>query len=132
VKFVVDAQLPPALARVLRDSGCDAVAVREIGLRDATDSEIWHYAIQQEAAIITKDEDFADRCLYSQNQPVIVWLRIGNTSTQALLDWLIPALARNHEADPIWGPPDRGFMNGGVSANHQVVRRFDGGHIEKH
>ena len=90
MKFVVDAQLPPALARVLRDSGCDAVAVREIGLRNATDSEIWHYAIQQEAAIITKDEDFADRCLYSQNQPVIVWLRIGNTSTQALLDWLIP------------------------------------------
>jgi hypothetical protein len=42
------------------------------------------------------------------------------------------ALARNHEADPIWGPPDRGFMNGGVSANHQVVRRFDRGHIEKH
>jgi predicted nuclease of predicted toxin-antitoxin system len=33
VTFVVDAQLPPALARVLRDSGCDAVAVREIGLR---------------------------------------------------------------------------------------------------
>ena len=32
LKFVVDAQLPPALARVLRDSGCDAVAVREIGL----------------------------------------------------------------------------------------------------
>ncbi len=69
--FVVAAQLPPALARVLPDSGCDAVAVREIGLRDATDSEIWHYAIQREAAIITKDEDFAERCLYSQNQPVV-------------------------------------------------------------
>ena len=67
--FVVDAQLPPALARVLRHCGCDAVAVREIGLRDATDSEIWHYAIQRQAAIITKDEDFAERCLYSQNQP---------------------------------------------------------------
>lgn len=90
MRFVVDAQLPPALARVLRDSGCDAVAVREIGLRNATDSEIWHYAIQKEAAIITKDEDFAERCLYSQNQPVIVWLRIGNTSNQALTNWLIP------------------------------------------
>ena len=88
--FVVDAQLPPALAQVLRHSGCDAVAVREIELRDATDSELWHYAIQREAAIITKDEDFPERCLYSQNQPVVVWLRIGNTSNQALLNWLIP------------------------------------------
>jgi predicted nuclease of predicted toxin-antitoxin system len=65
VKFVVDAQLPPASARVLRDSGCDAVAVREIGLRDAKDSDIWHYAIKEEAAIITKDVDFADRCFFA-------------------------------------------------------------------
>jgi predicted nuclease of predicted toxin-antitoxin system len=90
VKFVVDAQLPPALARVLHDSGCDAVAVREIGLRDATDAAIWHYAVQEEAAIITKDEDFADRCLRTPKHPVIEWLRIGNTSTQALLAWLMP------------------------------------------
>ena len=56
MKFVVDAQLPPALARLLREAGCDAFAVREIGLREASDA----------AAIITKDEDFAERCLCSQ------------------------------------------------------------------
>jgi uncharacterized protein with PIN domain len=53
VKFVVDAQLPP-LARLLREAGCDAFAVREIGLREASDAEIWRYAVQQQAAIITK------------------------------------------------------------------------------
>jgi predicted nuclease of predicted toxin-antitoxin system len=51
VKFVVDAQLPPALARLLREVGCDAFAVREIGLREASDAEIWRYAVQQQAAI---------------------------------------------------------------------------------
>ena len=70
MKFVVDAQLPPALARLLRETGCDAFAVREIGLREATDAEIWRYAVQQQAVIITKDEDFAERCLYSRDQPV--------------------------------------------------------------
>jgi predicted nuclease of predicted toxin-antitoxin system len=64
--------------------------VREIGLREANDVEIWRYAVQQQAAIITKDEDFAERCLYSRDQPVIVWLRIGNTSNQALLRWYVP------------------------------------------
>ena len=90
MKFVVDAQLPPALARLLRETGYDAFAVREIGLREVTDAEIWRYAIQQQAVIITKDADFAERGLYSRDQPVIVWLRIGNTSNQALLRWFMP------------------------------------------
>ena len=46
MKFVVDAQLPPALARLLREAGCDAFAVREIGLREASDAEIWRYAVR--------------------------------------------------------------------------------------
>jgi predicted nuclease of predicted toxin-antitoxin system len=90
VKFIVDAQLPPALAQLLRQRGYDAVAVREIGLRDARDAEIWQYAIQHQAAIITKDQDFAERHLYSRDQPVVVWLRVGNTSNQALIRWFVP------------------------------------------
>jgi len=70
----------------------------EIGLREANDAEIWRYAVQQQAAIITKDEDFAERCLYSRDQPVIVWLRIGNTSNQALLRWFVPLWPENHAA----------------------------------
>ena len=70
--------------------------MREIGLREANDAEIWRYAVQQQAAIITKDEDFAERSLYSRDQPVIVWLRIGNTSGTVKL--VRAAVARNHPA----------------------------------
>ena len=49
MKFVIDAHLPPALARLLREADCDAFAVREIGLREASDAEIWRYAVQQQA-----------------------------------------------------------------------------------
>lgn len=45
MKFVVDAQLPPALARSLREAGHDVRAVRELGLREAEDSDIWNYAL---------------------------------------------------------------------------------------
>jgi predicted nuclease of predicted toxin-antitoxin system len=58
VKFLVDAQLPPAVARWLRDAGHDAQAVREAGLREAEDDAIWKHALAAGAAIITKDEDF--------------------------------------------------------------------------
>lgn len=45
MKFLVDAPLPPALARWLREAGHDAQAVREVNLRDAEDDEIWHHAL---------------------------------------------------------------------------------------
>lgn len=92
MKLIVDAQLPPVLAEELRKAGCDAVAVREIGLRDAKDSVIWDYALKHGAAIITKDEDFAERCLHSTNPPVVIWLRIGNATNLALLKWFLPIL----------------------------------------
>lgn len=44
MKFLVDAQLPPALARWLIEAGCEAQVVREIGLREADDGVIWRYA----------------------------------------------------------------------------------------
>ncbi len=90
VKFVVDAQLPPALARALREAGHDVHAVRDLGLRKAEDSDIWDYALANHAAVITKDQDFAELLLASRSAPAIVWLRIGNTSNRALLAWLLP------------------------------------------
>jgi len=90
VKFLVDAQLPPALARGLREVGYNVQAVRELGLREAEDDTIWDYALANQAVIITKDQDFADRLLSSRTAPIIVWLRIGNTSNRALLAWLLP------------------------------------------
>lgn len=92
MKLIVDAQLPPSLATALRQAGHDAVAVREIGLRDAKDSEIWQYALQNHAAILTKDEDFAERSLCSPNPPIVIWLRIGNATNASLRSWLLPLL----------------------------------------
>jgi len=64
--------------------------VREIGLREAKDGAIWQYALQNNAVIVTKDEDFAERCLASAQAPVIVWLRIGNATNPELLTWFRP------------------------------------------
>ena len=92
MKFLVDAQLPPAVARWLRDAGHDAQAVREVGLREAEDDVIWKHALTTKAVIITKDEDFPIRAQQSETSPVIVWLRIGNTSNHTLQLWLMPQL----------------------------------------
>lgn len=85
MRFLVDAQLPPALARLLTEQGHLAQHVADIGLRHAEDSSIWHYALDHHAVLVTKDEDFPHRHRQGIPAPVIVWLRIGNTSRKALL-----------------------------------------------
>jgi len=90
VRFLVDAQLPPALARWLTEAGCEAHAVREIGLRNADDGAIWRHAEAADCIIVTKDEDFAQRVHATENGPSVVWLRVGNTSNAALRAWFVP------------------------------------------
>jgi predicted nuclease of predicted toxin-antitoxin system len=88
VKFLLDAQMPPALARWLQEQGHEAQAVREVGLRDAEDGAIWMHAKQSGTIIVTKDEDFAVRAQRDPSGPVVVWLRVGNCSNAALRAWL--------------------------------------------
>lgn len=88
MKFLVDAQLPPALARWLTEAGHEAQAVRDIELRDADDGAIWRHAEAHGCVIVTKDEDFALRVQGTQSGPSVVWLRMGNTSNPALRAWL--------------------------------------------
>ena len=41
MRFIVDAQLPPALARFLASLGEEAIHVLDAGLLEADDGEIW-------------------------------------------------------------------------------------------
>lgn len=53
----IDAQLPPALAPSINDTfeAIEAYTARRLGLRDATDREIWEAARAAEAVVMTKD-----------------------------------------------------------------------------
>ncbi len=92
MRFLVDAQLPPALAAWPREAGHKAEAARDIGLLKADDSEIWQYALETGAVTITKDEDFSVRAQSPAHGPAIVWLRTGNTSNRVLRDKFMPRL----------------------------------------
>ncbi len=85
MRFLIDAQLPPALADWLRDKGHEAVAVRDIGLRDADDRAIWAKATLDQAVIITKDQDFALLAATAADGPQVLWVRTGNLVNRLLL-----------------------------------------------
>jgi predicted nuclease of predicted toxin-antitoxin system len=90
--FLVDAQLPPILARTMADAGYRARHVSDVGLLQAADMPIWEFACAQRCALITKDEDFVAIRQRAKHGVPVVWLRIRNSSKQALLAWFIPKL----------------------------------------
>ena len=90
MNFLVDAQLPPALARWIASQGHQAAHVVELGLQAADDGPIWEHARLHQSIIISKDEDFVDRWLLSQEPVPLLWIRKGNCSNQALQNWLTP------------------------------------------
>ena len=84
MRFLVDAQLPPALARWLAANGHDAQHVADFDLGGASDQVIWDKARTSQAAIITKDEDFLHLSCASPG-PAIIWITMGNTRRTELL-----------------------------------------------
>jgi predicted nuclease of predicted toxin-antitoxin system len=85
VIFLVDNQLPAALAQYLRKRGFDCQHVQEVGLGNALDNEICRYAELQERIIITKDEDFFYFAKQRDAKIKVIWVRLGNCRTPALL-----------------------------------------------
>jgi predicted nuclease of predicted toxin-antitoxin system len=81
----LDVQLPPSLGRWLRDNlALDAYSLKELGLRDATDAEIFAAAKKIEAVLVSKDSDFVDLVQRQGAPPQLVWLTCGNLTNARL------------------------------------------------
>ena len=85
----VDAHLSPEIAVWITNTfGVAAFALRDIGLRDAEDPEIFAAAKAQSVIVMTKDRDFADLVDRFGAPPQIIWLTCGNTSNARLREIL--------------------------------------------
>jgi len=81
MRIWIDAQLSPRIATWIVDTlGFQAVAVRDLGLRDSDDIEIFNSARDEDAIVLTKDRDFLDLLGRFGPPPKLVWLTCGNTS----------------------------------------------------
>lgn len=87
MRFLVEAQLPPALAKWLVLAGKEAWHVREIGMMSTPDALIFAEAVRRDAIVITKDTDFLVLADASRERaPVIIHVRIGNCTARYLLN----------------------------------------------
>ena len=81
----LDAQLPPALAPWISATfGVLVQPVRDIGLRDAKDIDIFQAARLANAVVMTKDADFTELVERLGVPPQVLWIRCGNTTNARL------------------------------------------------
>lgn len=84
MKLLFDQNISFRIAKKVQDIFPGSGQVRELGLEDSKDSEIWKFAKENGYAIVTFDSDFYDLGLVKGSSPKVVWLRSGNTSTHYL------------------------------------------------
>jgi predicted nuclease of predicted toxin-antitoxin system len=81
----VDAHLSPAIAKwISTELGHPAQPLRDLGLRDSKDKDIFAAAREAKAIMLTKDADFPEMVERLGPPPAVIWLTCGNTSKAAL------------------------------------------------
>jgi predicted nuclease of predicted toxin-antitoxin system len=94
VKVWLDAQLPPALCGWLASEfGLEAVPLRDLGLRDARDRDIFEAARAANVIVMSKDADFAELVMQRGPPPQILWVSCGNTTNEGLRQFLSGTLS---------------------------------------
>jgi predicted nuclease of predicted toxin-antitoxin system len=86
MKFLVDAQLPRRLAKMLRDAGHDAIHTLDLPGRNRTsDLEINRVSLQEQRVVITKDADFVDSYHLHRKPWKLVLVSTGNIANDELM-----------------------------------------------
>lgn len=90
MRIWVDAQLPQALASWMNCTfAVSAIALKDLGLRDAQDFAIFEAARVPGFVIMTKDSDFVDLVCRLGAPPQILWITCGNVTNRALQQLLL-------------------------------------------
>ncbi len=84
MKLLFDESLSPRLANALRASFPGSTHVHAIGYGGASDSVVWSYAHDGNFVIVTKDVDFSDRSTLHGHPPKVIWVRMGNSTTDRI------------------------------------------------
>jgi predicted nuclease of predicted toxin-antitoxin system len=93
VTLWLDNQLPPALVPWMRTTlSVDCIAVRDLKLQRASDSEIFHAARDARVVVMTKDGDFVDLLDQHGAPPQVILGNTSNARLRRLIETAWPAM----------------------------------------
>jgi len=89
VKILLDQNISFRVIGLLTSAFEKVDQVKTLGLTDASDKEIWDYALLNDYTIVTFDSDFIEIATLRGTPPKIVWLRFGNSSNLKIANKLL-------------------------------------------
>jgi predicted nuclease of predicted toxin-antitoxin system len=104
MKLLFDENLAVRLVGDLADIYPDSAHISALNLGGASDRAIWARAATDGFVLVTKDEDFQRLSVLLGPPPKVVWIRLGNCTTQDVARLLrfradeVTAFAEHHEA----------------------------------
>jgi predicted nuclease of predicted toxin-antitoxin system len=94
MRLLFDEQLSDALPAMLEDVFPGSLHVRTLAGVGASDERVWALAIEHGCILVSKDEDLHRLSVLRGAPPKVVWIRLGNCTTQTVAE-----LLRRHESD---------------------------------
>lgn len=91
-RLLLDQNLSFKISKGIKDLFPDSKHISDLKLENRNDFEIWNFAQSNNYCIVTFDSDFIDISVLRGFPPKIIWLRIGNSTT----DKIIQTLRNNH------------------------------------
>jgi predicted nuclease of predicted toxin-antitoxin system len=78
IRFHLDEQVDPDIARALRRRGIDVTTTMEAGLRTSDDTTHLSFVVRESRVIVTHDADFLRIARRNNSHPGIVFCQIGS------------------------------------------------------
>jgi len=97
LSFLIDENLSWRLVRELDDAFPGCRPVTACGLQRASDEAIWAYARTHGLHLLSKDDDMRTLVEARGAPPKLVWLKLGNVTTQQIANALQQHAERVHD-----------------------------------
>lgn len=86
MRLLFDQNISFRIISKVKETFPEAKQVKQLGIENYSDIEIWNFAKKNEYTIVTFDSYFFDVANIKGHPPKIIWLRIGNTNTSIIAD----------------------------------------------
>jgi predicted nuclease of predicted toxin-antitoxin system len=89
VNLLLDQNISFRVVVLLTNTFENVKQVKQLNLTDASDLDIWNYALKNKFTIVSFDSDFIDLANLKGSPPKIIWLRFGNSSNLKIANKLL-------------------------------------------
>ena len=89
MKLLLDENISSKLVKSLIQDFPDSTHIDFLRMQGSTDTNIWYHSKKEGFTIISKDNDFRQRSFLFGAPPKVVWLSVGNGSTNVIKEILL-------------------------------------------